>query len=503
MIRLKLSLDLDYEILDPAADFIFNIHAAHTQQQRVVDESLGLSQNIHGIVDTDPTSGNRYLRLRAGPAPLRVSYSRDHRPAAPHRRPGDDLPRCRCARLPARCSATIYPSRYCQSDRLLKLAMREFGHLRRAMRGCRRSATGCCSTTAFTSNTSDTNTSAVDTLIDQVGRLPRLRPPDDRAVPRHQHPGALRDRHRLRRRPGARPDRLPRLCRGLPRRPLVHVRPVGHRDPDGLRALRHRPRCRRRRLRDDLRRGQLIGAADQHRRRAECRRPADHAPAFRTRRCRPTPEQWRCLQRMPKIASRMRKLPIGAQPSCLASMPMDKPMQFDHLRDWIGRSEQRSDEITAMPIAALSATLDRDDPPPLPGSDLPPLWHWMYFNPIAKASETRRRRPSEARRLPAAGRTAAPHVGRRPARIQPSAARRRRSDAHVARSPMSRSSRGAAARWSSSRCATRSPMRAASRSARNTISSTAMRPLPDAPVPPPQPAPDDAAFSREIGWPTR
>ena len=75
MIRLKLSLDLDYEVLDPAADFIFNIHAAHTHQQRVVDEMLGLSQNIQGTVDTEPMSGNRYLRLRASQGPLRVSYS--------------------------------------------------------------------------------------------------------------------------------------------------------------------------------------------------------------------------------------------------------------------------------------------------------------------------------------------------------------------------------------------------------------------------------------------
>jgi len=62
-------------------------------------------------------------------------------------------------------------------------------------------------------------------------------------------------------------------------------------------------------------------------------------------------------------------------------------MDLDHLREWIGRSEQRSDEVTATPIAALGATLDRDDPLPLPGSDLPPLWHWMYFTPLARASE--------------------------------------------------------------------------------------------------------------------
>jgi len=62
-------------------------------------------------------------------------------------------------------------------------------------------------------------------------------------------------------------------------------------------------------------------------------------------------------------------------------------MDLQHLRDWIGRSERRSDEVTAVPVAALSATLDRADAEPLPGSDLPPLWHWLYFLPLAPQHE--------------------------------------------------------------------------------------------------------------------
>ena len=43
-------------------------------------------------------------------------------------------------------------------------------------------------------------------------------------------------------------------------------------------------------------------------------------------------------------------------------------------RDWIGRTERRSDLVTPAPLAMLSATLDRDDPEPMPGSEVPPLW---------------------------------------------------------------------------------------------------------------------------------
>jgi 3-methylfumaryl-CoA hydratase len=38
-------------------------------------------------------------------------------------------------------------------------------------------------------------------------------------------------------------------------------------------------------------------------------------------------------------------------------------------------------------MAALSATLDRDDPPPQAGDPLPPLWHWLYFLPLHRQSE--------------------------------------------------------------------------------------------------------------------
>ena len=58
-----------------------------------------------------------------------------------------------------------------------------------------------------------------------------------------------------------------------------------------------------------------------------------------------------------------------------------------HLRDWIGRSESRTDLITATPVAALSATLDRDDPAPVAGTELPPLWHWLYFTPLTRHGE--------------------------------------------------------------------------------------------------------------------
>ena len=61
---------------------------------------------------------------------------------------------------------------------------------------------------------------------------------------------------------------------------------------------------------------------------------------------------------------------------------------LDHLRDWVGRTEERHDVATAAPLAGLIATLDRaEDPVPAIGSALPPLAHWLYFLPLAMQHE--------------------------------------------------------------------------------------------------------------------
>ncbi len=124
MVRLQLSLELNYEVFEPGCDFIFNIHAAHTARQRVIEESLVINQNVRTLVETDPATLNRYLRVSAKPGPLRVAYTATvdlaHYFASP-----ESISEIPVAQLPAPVLSYIYPSRYCQSDRAF--------------------ATGCCS----------------------------------------------------------------------------------------------------------------------------------------------------------------------------------------------------------------------------------------------------------------------------------------------------------------------------------------------------------------------
>lgn len=66
---------------------------------------------------------------------------------------------------------------------------------------------------------------------------------------------------------------------------------------------------------------------------------------------------------------------------------MNDDLQLEQLTEWIGRTETRSDVVTAAPLAALSALLDRDDPAPRKGDTAPPLAHWLYFLPAYRQSE--------------------------------------------------------------------------------------------------------------------
>ncbi|HSV53151.1 MAG TPA: MaoC family dehydratase N-terminal domain-containing protein [Burkholderiaceae bacterium] len=63
------------------------------------------------------------------------------------------------------------------------------------------------------------------------------------------------------------------------------------------------------------------------------------------------------------------------------------PAALAHLQSWRGREETLLDDLTAAPVRALSATLDRDDALPVPGTPLPALWHWLYFLPHHRQSE--------------------------------------------------------------------------------------------------------------------
>jgi transglutaminase-like putative cysteine protease len=168
MVRLEFSTVLGYEVMAPGADFIFHIQAAHTPRQIVVQESLGLSQPVLTSGYTDPATQSRLLRVHAQPGTFTLSYTAVveliHYEAQPA-----SLPELNPLALPGEVLPYLYPSRYCQSDRLLTLANSQFGHLPLGYSRAKAICDWVQQHVSFQGNTSNSTTSAIDTLIERVG----------------------------------------------------------------------------------------------------------------------------------------------------------------------------------------------------------------------------------------------------------------------------------------------------------------------------------------------
>ena len=167
-IRLRYRVDLQYDVRESGCDFIFNVQAARTPHQQVISERVELSPPVahNGFVDAQ--TGTRFLRLRADKGPLRV-YCETDLELMHHREPPAGLAEMPIAQLPAHTLPYLYPSRYCQSDRLLKFAFGQFGKLNMGYSRVQAIRDWVQQHVDFVSGTSDGNTSAIDTLVTKQG----------------------------------------------------------------------------------------------------------------------------------------------------------------------------------------------------------------------------------------------------------------------------------------------------------------------------------------------
>ena len=172
MIRLHFSVELHYQVLDPTADFILNIQPAYTRQQRVLGEQLSAT---HGTSlapatqpYTDPLTQARYIRLKAQTGPLTIRHEATvdilhyvMQPQYVHEIP--------VAQLPGHVLTYLYPSRYCESDRLHQFAVGQFGLLQQGYGRVMEICKWVQQHVNFKSNTSNGMTSACDTIVSRQG----------------------------------------------------------------------------------------------------------------------------------------------------------------------------------------------------------------------------------------------------------------------------------------------------------------------------------------------
>lgn len=165
--NLELGCKLAYAV-EAETPFLFNIEAQRSPGQQVTTKSLRLTPDLPIDRWTMPESGNRYFRVNVPKGQLTVEYdaavtltSALDDPAAV-----TEIP---LARLPLDVFPHLYPSRYCQSDKLERFAQSTFGVTHPGYDRVNGICNWINDYVAYEGGVSDALTSAFDTVTQRAG----------------------------------------------------------------------------------------------------------------------------------------------------------------------------------------------------------------------------------------------------------------------------------------------------------------------------------------------
>ena len=194
--KFRVKSELTYQVLQPST-LILSIHALRTPGQTVLEEVLQVEPYIRVEEIASPANTNRFTRLEVTePSPtFTLSYQATvdtQYQVIDHHEKLEPVP---VVQLEGDVIPLLFPSRYCQSDKLQRLAYKKFGHIENVYLKVLAIADWIFENIDYLSGSTDAGTSAFDTRHAARRGVPGLRPPGHRAVP-----GALDSRallHRL------------------------------------------------------------------------------------------------------------------------------------------------------------------------------------------------------------------------------------------------------------------------------------------------------------------
>ena len=164
---IRVGCELRYRVTAPTS-FLFNVAVADTTHQVVRQEHFTMVPQNEYTVENIGEEGNRIVRLQAKVGDFSLQYQ-----ATVTLEPEvDDPPAIMEAEhpeLPSEVLPYLNPSRYCESDRLLRLAGKEFGEI---APGYSRVAAICDWTHArldYVAGSTDVRSSACDVLVQRAG----------------------------------------------------------------------------------------------------------------------------------------------------------------------------------------------------------------------------------------------------------------------------------------------------------------------------------------------
>ncbi len=166
--RFDVASELQYAV-DAPSTIIFNIHALRTPSQTVLEESLTLEPYLKHEEFVSLSGESRFVRLETGSLKeLSVVYRA--RVDVEHTIVDvEHLERVPVHRLAHDIVPFLFPSRYCQSDRLGRLAWRNFGELESAYERVLAITEWVHENVEYAPGVTDAQTSAYDTVTEGAG----------------------------------------------------------------------------------------------------------------------------------------------------------------------------------------------------------------------------------------------------------------------------------------------------------------------------------------------
>ncbi|MFD1257277.1 transglutaminase family protein [Mucilaginibacter terrae] len=159
---------LGYEVIMPST-FILNIHALRTPAQAVLEESF-LINPYYKIEELTPQHAeNRFIRVEVTePATVNISYSAiidtSYKQTA-----GAELTNVPVMQMDTSVLPYLFPSRYCQSDKLFRFAHNKFGKIDNAFDKVLALTNWIHDNVEYLSGSTNSQTSAYDTVTEQAG----------------------------------------------------------------------------------------------------------------------------------------------------------------------------------------------------------------------------------------------------------------------------------------------------------------------------------------------
>lgn len=166
--RFAIHTDLRYRVCTPGW-ILLNVAASRCASQAVTNEALTNSAELPFIEQTAPDGLTRFHGTRVPAGDFEISYRAEVERTIPAFAGLWEPREASLIELPASVARYLYPSRYCESDKLVRLAALEFGSL---TGGHSRVAAVCNwihSHIAYQSGSTDEHCSATDSLLSRVG----------------------------------------------------------------------------------------------------------------------------------------------------------------------------------------------------------------------------------------------------------------------------------------------------------------------------------------------